>query len=68
MPELTAPTRSQLAAAWAEGVSETADIHGDVTADCPFDQPDLAEAWRDGARRARDWDGRADLSENPYED
>lgn len=27
---------------------------------------DLSEAWLDGAAELRDWDGKANLSNNPY--
>jgi hypothetical protein len=51
------------------GTEEPADIFGDVDAsDCPYDDPDLAAAWRAGTETLRDWDGRADLAANPYED
>ena len=59
-------TFSALSDAWTDGASEPADIHGDVTAECPYDDPGLAAAWAEGAAEMHDWDGKANLSNNPY--
>jgi hypothetical protein len=60
--------RARLSEAWVSGAEVPADIFGDVDAsDCPYDDPELA-AWRDGTETLRDWDGRSDLTANPYED
>lgn len=60
--------RAELSAAWVDGAEIPADIFGDVDAsDCPHEDPDLADAWTAGTETLRDWDGRADLTANPYE-
>lgn len=62
------PERKELSAAWVAGAEIPADIFGDVdSSDCPNDDPELASAWREGTGALRDWDGRADLAANPYE-
>ncbi|WP_422759153.1 hypothetical protein [Paenarthrobacter sp. C1] len=63
------PERADLSTAWVAGAEIPADIFGDVDAsDCPYDDPELAAAWRDGTEALRDWDGRADLTSNPHND
>ncbi|MBG0738750.1 hypothetical protein IV500_04865 [Paeniglutamicibacter antarcticus] len=58
-----------LSSAWIDGAEISADIFGDVdSSDCPYDDPELAAAWRAGTETLRDWDGLADLSANPYID
>ena len=55
--------------AWVAGAEVPADIFGDVdSSDCPYEDPELAAAWRDGTETPRDWDGRADLTANPHND
>ncbi|MCC3292904.1 hypothetical protein [Arthrobacter sp. zg-Y1110] len=63
-PNTSAPS---LSSAWIDGASEPADIYGDVTAECPHNDPRLAAAWAEGASEMRDWDGKATLSNNPYQ-
>lgn len=61
-------SRDALSAAWLCGAAERPDIFGDVNADCPYDDHDMAVAWREGVDEGRDWDGYANFSNNPYRD
>ena len=63
----TGPTYAALSEAWVDGAEINADIFGDVdTSHCPYDDPGLADAWLAGTQTLRDWDGRAGLTANPY--